>query len=65
MRHNPYRNGDESTLNRLRHSELPLSVDRSTKFMGWWHIVNIILESRGQAELRYGEAKDYWKEYTE
>jgi hypothetical protein len=33
-----------------------------TAFMRFWAAANAILKSHGKPEMKFGEAKDYWKE---
>jgi len=35
-----------------------------TDFMHFWNIVNQILRSRGLPDMLYGEARDYFAEFT-
>ena len=36
---------------------------RDTPMMVWWKTVNSILTSRGQPEMLFGEARDWWSDY--
>lgn len=34
-------------------------------FLEWWRVTNRMLESRGQDEMLYGEARDWWNRLSE
>lgn len=37
----------------------------TSPFQKFWQTVNAILKSRGQPEMLFGEARDWWKEHQE